>query len=264
MEFKDRVVLVLGAAGGIGRAICTQMGRGGASLGLVDRDATKLMALQEELGVANIRCVAAVADVRSREQTRAAVEKVGAQLGPVDILVAAAGVCGVSLVEDLRVDELETIMQVNFLGVVYAIEAVLPSMLERKRGQIAAIASLAAFRGIPFESAYCASKAALTSYLESLRPPLRRRGIEVTTLFPGFIRTPLLENLLAEGRAAAPPGVIEPEKAASRIVWAIRRGRRVYAFPWGLSLLVHLSRFLPARLWDRIQTRMARTFRLPY
>lgn len=264
MEFNGRVVLVLGAAGGMGRIICSQMGRGGASLGLVDRDAAKLAALEAELKGANVRCVVAVADLRSREQTRAAVEAVAVRLGPVDILVAAAGVCGVSLVEDLRVEELESMVQINFLSVVYAIEAVLPGMLERKRGQIAAIASLSAFRGIPFESAYCASKAALTSYLESLRPPLRRRGVEVTTLFPGFIRTPLLETLLAEGGAKPPLGVIEPEKAAENIVWAIRRGRRVYAFPWILSLLVHASRFLPAFLWDWVQTRMAATFRLPY
>ena len=103
------------------------------------------------------------------------------------------------------ISKLEEIIQVDFFGTIYAIEAVLPEMLSRASGQIVGIASLAAVRAIPFESAYCASKAALAIYLESLRPPLRRRGVRVTTIFPGFVRTPLLQNLLAESGASPPP-----------------------------------------------------------
>ncbi len=100
-------------------------------------------------------------------------------------------------------------MRVNLLGVVYAIEAVLPDMLARGSGQIVALSSLAGCRGMPFSAAYSASKAALANYLESLRPPLRRRGIAVTTVLPGFVRTPLMANASVQ----PPMAMMEPEGA---------------------------------------------------
>jgi short-subunit dehydrogenase len=264
VHFTDRVVFVTGAAGGIGRALSFQMGRAGACLGLLDRNANGLTGLEGELKSAGIRCASAVADVRVRDETRAAIDSLTAALGPVDVLVAGAGLCGFSVVDDLAVPQLEAILQVNFLGVVYAIEAVLPGMLQRGSGQIVGIASLAAVRALPFESAYCASKAALATYLESLRPTLRRRGIKVTTIFPGFVQTPLLTDLLATSGAPAPPGVIGPDKAAAIMVEAIRRGRRVSCFPRSTSWLSHASRLLPAGLYDRIMTRLAKRIPLPY
>ena len=128
-----------------------------------------------------------------------------AQLGPIDVLMPCAGICGFEVVDDLNVPRVENMLQINFLGVVYAIDAVLPSMLERRSGCIVGIASLAAVRAIPFEPTYCASKAALATYLEGLRPALRRRGVVVTTIYPGFVRTPLLDGLMAAGQTAVPP-----------------------------------------------------------
>jgi short-subunit dehydrogenase len=264
VQFKDRNVLLTGAAGGIGRALCPRLGRDGARLGLVDRNAAALDDLREQLKQAGVHAASAVADVRDRAAVQSAVAALSSELGPVDVLIAGAGLCGFSIVDDLKVSQLEEIIQVNFLGVVYSIEAVLPAMLERHSGQIVGIASLAAVRALPFESAYCASKAALATYLESLRPALRRRGVKVTTVFPGFIRTPLLENLLASSGAPAPPGVIEPDRAADIIVDAIRRERRVSCFPWSTSWLAHASRLLPARTYDRIMTRLAARVPLPY
>ena len=119
----------------------------------------------------------------------------------------------------------------NFLGVVFAIEAVLPSMLARRHGQIAALVSLSAVCPLPFESGYSASKAALAAYLKSLRPPLRRRGIEVTSVFPGIIRTPLLQRLIDESGARPPSGSMGAEEAADKISAAIRQGRGGAFFP---------------------------------
>lgn len=233
------------------------MGQEGAYLGLVDRDAAGLATLADELKSAGVRCAAATADVRSRDQTRAAVAAVEAELGSVDILIAAAGICGVAVVDDLKIDEVEKIVQVNFLGVVYAIDAVLPGMLRRGRGQVVGIASLAGVRAIPFESAYCASKAALVSYLESLRPSLRGRGVEVTTVLPGFVQTALLDGVLAATGAKAPRGVMAVEAAAEKIATAVRRSYRVSAFPWTQSWLSHASRWLPAAVYDWVMTRFA-------
>ena len=86
-------------------------------------------------------------------------------------------------------------MRINFLGMIYVAEAVLPTMLQRKSGHIVGISSMAGLRGIPFEPAYSASKAAVAAYLESLRSELRQRGIAVTTVFPGYVQTPLLDEI---------------------------------------------------------------------
>ena len=264
MRFKESVILVTGAASGIGRALCELLGAEGAFLGLVDRDAVGLQTLETALGAAGVRCATAVADVRSRTQVREAVDTLTARLGPVDVLIASAGLCGLSGVEDLRIDKLEEIIQVNFLGVVYTLDAVLPSMLRRQRGHIVGIASLAAFGGLPFESAYCASKAALALYLESLRPQLRRRGIAVTTIFPGFVQTPLLQDLTATVGDSAFSGVVQVKTAARTIANAIRRRRRVCCFPWSTTCLVTVARFLPPVIYDWVMTRLAKRYTLPY
>jgi short-subunit dehydrogenase len=148
---------------------------------------------------------------------------------------------------------METILRVNVLGVVYALEAVLPDMLSRQSGQIVALSSLAGCRGMPFSAAYSASKAALMTYLESLRPPLRRRGIAVTTVLPGFVRTPLMAGALVQ----PPMAMMEPEDAARHILRAIRRRSRVYAFPWSTSLLLSVLRWLPPWLYDWCMARGA-------
>lgn len=264
MEFRDRVVLVTGAAGGIGRALCVTLGREGALLGIVDREGAALERLQQELRRAGVRSAVAIADVRSRDQTRAAIDTVTKELAAVDILVAAAGVCGISTVDDLRVPLLEEILQVNFLGVVFAIEAVLPGMLERRRGQIVGIVSLSAVCPLPFENAYSASKAALASYLQSLRPPLRRRGVEVTSVFPGIIRTPLLQRLLEESGARPVSGSIGPEEAAEKIAAAIRRGSRVAFFPPRVCWPARLANWLPPAAYDWVMTRVAVSMNLPH
>ncbi len=263
MYLKNRLVFVTGAAGGIGRALCFRLGREGACTGLIDRNGPAVERLRKELADAGVRSAAAVADVRDRDETHAAVGRLSAELGPPDILVAGAGLCGFAHVDDLRVAQLEEMLRVNFLGAVYAIEAVLPGMLRRASGQVVGIASLAAVRGVPFEGAYSASKAALAAYLESLRPTLRRRGVRVTTVLPGFVRTPLLEGLLAASGAREPPVVVGAEFAAERIAAAIRRGSRVAAFPWTTSLLVHGSRWLPAFVYDWMMSRWTARFLCP-
>jgi short-subunit dehydrogenase len=264
MQFQNRVILVTGAASGMGRALCGLLGMGGATLALVDRNETGLKALEVSLQRAGVHCSTALADVRCREQVRAAVADLAARLGPIDILLASAGVCGFAGVDDLRVEKLEEIMQVNFLGVVYAIEAVLPDMLRRGSGHLVGISSLAAFRGLPFEGAYCASKAALASYLESLRPSLRRRGIAVTTIFPGFVQTPLLADLVANGGQNAFRGVVDVEVAARRIANAVHRRTRVCSFPWSTSFLSYVAYLLPPRIFDWAMARVARRIALPY
>ena len=123
---------------------------------MIDRDATNLGTLGAELKEANATCFAVVADVGDRDQHRAAIKKIITALGPVDILIAAAGICDITNFDDLQIPKLEDILRINFLGVVYAIDSVLPEMLQRGNGRIVVLVSLASFVPLPFENAYSA------------------------------------------------------------------------------------------------------------
>ncbi len=257
MHADQQVIVVTGAASGIGQELCRLFARRGARIGLIDRDQSQLDAFAHELRETGVSCAAVVADVSQRERVQAAVREIAGALGPVDVVIPCAGICRASTVDDLKVSELEELVRINFLGTVYTIEAVLPSMLERKRGQIAGISSLAGVRGIPFEPAYSASKAAVAVYLESLRAELRPRGITVTTVFPGYVQTPLLAAINGSMGADMSSGkAVTPLVAAARIAKAIERGRSYTYFPAQLGLTVRLSQLLPPRLYDRVMARM--------
>ncbi len=131
-------------------------------------------------------------------------------------------------------------MRVNLFGVLYAIEGVLPEMLQRGTGHLAAMSSLAAYKGLPGESGYCASKAAVNVYMEGLRIQLRNRGIAVTTICPGFIKTPMTD--VYEFRM---PWLMDADRAAGKILRALARRYKVYNFPWQTTLLMKSTRWLP-------------------
>jgi 3-oxoacyl-[acyl-carrier protein] reductase len=253
MNLQDSVAVVTGAASGIGKALCPLLGDRGAKLILIDRNRAGLEAICAQLAAANIRSKSAVVDVSRRVELKDAISRLAAELGPVDLLVACAGITGVTLVDDLEVEKQENLMRVNFLGAVHAIDAVLPGMIERKQGHIVGISSLAGCRGMPFSAGYCASKAALSRYLESLRAQLRRRGIAVTTVCPGFVRTPLMENAPLK----PPMRMLEPEAAAQYVLKAILKRRRFYAFPLGVGLGIRVLQWLPPGLYDWTMGRAA-------
>jgi len=130
--------------------------------------------------------------------------------------------------------------RINVFGVIYAIEAVLPDMLKRGRGHIAAVSSLAAYKGLPGESGYTSSKAAVNTFMEGLRIQLAERGIAVTTICPGFVQTPMTEV-----NQFKMPFLLTADQAARRIVGALRRRKKVYDFPWQMALLMRLTAWLP-------------------
>jgi short-subunit dehydrogenase len=261
MQSTDQVVVVTGAASGIGQELCRLFARRGARIGLIDREKRKLEAFADELRQTGIACSAVAVDVREREQVQDAVRQIVGALGPIDILIPCAGVCRASTADDLRISELEEIVRTNFLGTVYMIEAVLPSMLERKIGQIIGVSSLAGVRGIPYEPAYSASKAAVAAYLESLRSELKPRGITVTTVFPGYVQTPLLDEINGMMGADMSAGkAFSPNAAAARIMTGIERRSSYIYFPRLLGLSVRLTRLMPSRLYDRVMSRMFSRF----
>jgi short-subunit dehydrogenase len=260
-RLEEQVVLVTGGASGIGQDLCELFARRAARIGLIDRDKAKLATFAETLRQSGTSCAVAAVDVRERERLHDAIRHIVGALGPIDVLIASAGICRASTVDDLRISHLEEIVQVNFLGMVYAIEAVLPSMLERNSGHIVGISSMAGVRGIPFEPGYSASKAAVAAYLESLRCELRPRGITVTTVFPGYVQTPLLDEINGMMGADMSGGkAFTSTAAAARIMTGLERQRSYVSFPTPLWLSVCLSRLMPPRLYDRVMARLFSRF----
>ncbi|HKP72327.1 MAG TPA: SDR family NAD(P)-dependent oxidoreductase, partial [Pyrinomonadaceae bacterium] len=230
MNWSDRVVLITGASSGIGEALAVEFGRRGASVGLLARREEVLREVARKVEAAGGRAFVVAADVRDADETRAAVAKVSQQFGRVDVLVANAGVGEITKARDFDIEAVTRVLSVNVLGAMNSVAAVLPEMLARGSGQIVGISSLAAYRGFPGSGAYCASKAALSTFFESLRVELRPVGVYVTTIHPGFVDTPM-----TRGRNQRMPYLVEPEEAARRMVRAVEARRRTYAFPWQLA-----------------------------
>jgi short-subunit dehydrogenase len=246
MSFAGQVAIVTGASSGIGQALARRLAAEGCKVGLIARRHAQLADLAVEIEKAGARVAFATADVARREQTVEAIREVAARLGPVDLLVANAGVGAPTIVEPFNVGDIEKMFQVNVLGVIYSLEAVLPQMLQRRRGHLAAISSIAAYKGLPGESGYTSSKAALNVFMEGLRVQLRSKGIAVTTICPGFVHTPMTE--VNEFKM---PWLLTADEAARRIVRALKRKRKVYNFPWQMWLFTRCARWAPDWLVER-------------
>jgi short-subunit dehydrogenase len=246
-EWSEKTVFLTGASSGIGRALAVELGRRGARMGLMARRADELLKTADEAVRAGGEALALPGDVRDPEQVRKAVERVRERWGRVDVLVANAGMSTTTAGTDLRAAEASDVISINVIGVVNCVAAVLPGMLERGSGHLVAISSLAAYRGMPKSGAYSASKAAVSTLFESLRVDLRKSNVAVTVIHPGFIRTPM-----TAGRKKRLPFLLEVDDAARRIVRAIERRARTYAFPWQLAGIVRLIRHLPGTVYDRL------------
>lgn len=250
MDWLNKVVLITGASSGIGGALAVELGKRGASVGLVARRAESLKEVAREVEAAGGRALALAADVTDARAVRAAADELREKFGAVDLLVANAGIAG--LTDDYaRLGELvsETI-EINVIGAANSVAAVLPEMVARGQGHLVAISSLASYRGLPKSGAYCASKAAMNALFESLRLDLKGTGVDVTIIKPGFIKTPL-----TAGRQARMPYLMELDDATQKILRAIEARRTAYSFPWQLASIVRLGRLMPDRLYDRIALR---------
>ncbi|MBX6313961.1 MAG: SDR family NAD(P)-dependent oxidoreductase [Isosphaeraceae bacterium] len=246
------VVFLTGAAHGIGRATALALGERGYRLGLIDRDAPALLEVAEQLRASGAAVAARSADVTDAGAIRSAIAACEAEVGPPGVLVACAGIGALTLLPDLDPAALRAMLDVNVVGVAHAIDAVLPGMIARQGGHIVGVSSVAGYRGLPWMASYSASKAALSAYLEGLRPALKRRGVTITTVFPGFVRTALTEG----APFRRPVKMLEPEQAAVHLVRAIERRPRNYVFPLSTALGMGLLRRLPDRIFDWLMDRV--------
>lgn len=240
--------MITGASSGIGHGLAADLSRRGAHLGLVARRSELLEKMVSE--GKDSRTVSVVADVRDVAAMKEAVERLGRELGPVDVLIANAGIGTTTRAPEIDPEAVANVISTNILGAVNCIAAVAPQMVERRCGQLVAISSLAAYRGLPSSAAYCASKAALSAFMESVRLDLEGTGVGVTIIHPGFVKTPL-----TAGRQANMPFLMELDDAVQKIVKAIEKNKKSYAFPWQLASIVRLGMVMPNFLYDWIAVR---------
>lgn len=246
MTEQPKRTLLTGASSGLGRTLALELALAGHRLVLVARRAVELeetAKLCRNNGA--LEAHALTGDISDPIQAAKLVQETEKILGGIDILIANAGISRNANAANLTWEHCAPVFNTNVTGTVSMIIAALPGMLARHSGQIIGVSSIAAFRGLPTSAAYCASKAACTAFLESLRPELATQGIAVSVVSPGFIKTPLtMKNKFPM------PFLMSPEKAARIIARGIARKNRHIAFPLPMVFAMRLAQVLPARLFD--------------
>ena len=246
--------IITGASSGIGQALARELARRGWDVALLARRGELLDELARELASRGMRAVAVACDVTDLTAVREAVQRAQEALGGAfDLAIANAGVGISSHATKFNITEADTMIRVNVLGMLYLFDAVIPSMIERRTGRFAGIASIAGLRGLPTSAVYSASKAAMQAFLEASRIELAPYGVGVTTINPGFIATPMTEK-----NRFRMPFLLQADESAVMIANALERGARVFEFPRPMSLLMRFTRLLPAALYDRVMVPAAR------
>lgn len=239
-----RTALITGASSGIGRGLAAWFARRGVRVFAVARRRDLLESLAREHGDGIVPVTMDVADAAGASEH---VDRIDRESGGLDLVVANAGVG-----ENVPADRLDwalarRTLETNVLGAVATLSAALPGMVARGRGHLVGMSSMAAFRGLPRHAGYCASKAYLATWLESVRVDLHGTPIRVTCVHPGFVKSEMTDR-----NRFRMPWLMETEDAVERIAGAILRGRAVLRFPLPMSLLMRGVCLLPNALYDRI------------
>lgn len=238
-------VVISGASSGLGMALATHYLQQGAHVAACARRADLLQTLAEQFP-GQVSCYAL--DVRDAAALQSAAQDFITRVGVPDIVIANAGVSSGTLTEYAEdVQAFQQVMDINVMGVVKTFQPFISAMRKAGCGTLVGVASVAGFRGLPGAGAYSASKAALISYLESLRVELHGSGISVVTLCPGYIETPMTAI-----NPYTMPFILPADEAASRIARVIKARKAFAVVPWQMGLIGSIFKVLPNRLYDRV------------
>ncbi|HEX4894008.1 MAG TPA: SDR family NAD(P)-dependent oxidoreductase, partial [Hyphomicrobiaceae bacterium] len=177
--------------------------------------------------------------------------RISADLGRIDLAILNAGVWHPMKTSEFDVTRVLDSINVNYIGIVNALEPLIPDMVTAQKGHIALVGSVAGYRGLPMAAAYAPSKAAVINLAEVLRLELARRGIMVSLINPGFVETPMTAV-----NTFPMPFILKPDDAARRIIRGLERGKFEIAFPWQLVVMLKLMRVLPYKLFFRLAGRL--------
>jgi short-subunit dehydrogenase len=243
-----RLAFITGASSGIGQALAWRYHQAGWDLALVARRSDEMARWAQAQGMAPQRWQVYGADVADRDGIVAAGQACIARQGLPDVVIANAGISlGVDTAvrEDLEV--MARTFATNTVGVAATFHPFIDAMRERGSGRLVGIASVAGIRGLPGHGAYCASKAAVISYCESLRGELRGSGVKVVTIAPGYVDTPLTRQ-----NRYGMPFLMRAEDFAADALRVIEAGRSYRVIPWQMGVVAKLLRVLPVPLFYRL------------
>jgi NADP-dependent 3-hydroxy acid dehydrogenase YdfG len=249
----DKIVIVTGASSGIGRVTALALAREGAHMALAARNEAALQKVAQAIRALGREALVVPTDVTQQEQVELMVTEALVHWGRVDIFIANAGQYVRCCVSELTVARVEQAMAINFYGALYGLLAVLPHMLDRKSGHLVLVSSVDGKKGLPIDTPYVTAKFALAGLGEVMRQELRGTGVHVTTVFPGRIDTPLIEDLKVPWVSPK----YSPEMVARAIVKGIRRRKPEVIVPGFYRLFVLLGALSP-----RLSDWFARVFHL--
>ena len=248
------LAFITGASSGIGQALAARYAQAGYRLALVARRAADMQAWADAQGFDALRCRVYAADVAEVDSIVAAAQACIAAQGLPDVVIANAGVSiGMDTAEREDIDVMARTFAINNTGVAATFHPFMSAMRERGSGTLVGIASVAAIRGLPGHAAYCASKAAVVAYCESLRGELRGSGVAVVTLLPGYVDTPLTRK-----NRYSMPFLLSAETFAARAFSAIAAQTSYRVIPWQMGVVAKLLRLLPNPWFDRLLVGRAR------
>lgn len=253
------LVFITGASSGIGRALAERYHRAGWRLALVARRELEIKSWADALGLSVDSYEIYGADVSQPDSIIAAGQACLARQGLPDVVIANAGISvGMDTAERADLDVMARVFATNNLGLAATFHPFISAMTQRGSGRLVGIGSVAGIRGLPGHGAYCASKAAVISYCESLRGELRASGVRVVTISPGYVDTPLTR----ENRYRM-PFLMTPEAFAESAFKAIETGRSYRVIPWQMGVAAKLLRLLPNPWFDRLLQGRPRKHRQP-
>ena len=244
-------IFITGASSGIGNAIAHEYAKRFSNtqsiIGLVARRSEHLQKLASELqNKYTITCVIYALDVCDAAALQSAANDFMQQHGTPNIVIANAGVSRGTLTEIADDNKaIQAVFDINVMGMVNTFAPFIAAMKEKGGGQLVGIASVAGIRGIPGSGAYSASKAAVISYCESLRAEMQHYNIAVSTIAPGYVRTPMTEQ-----NQYKMPFLMDADVFASRFANAVAAKKRFIIIPWQMGVIAKIMRLIPARLWD--------------
>lgn len=242
------LAFITGASSGIGQALAARYAQAGYRLALVARRTADMQAWADAQGLGAARCQVFGADVAEPDSIVAAAQACMAAMGVPEVVVANAGISiGMDTAERGDIDVMARTFALNNTGLAATFHPFVLPMLARGSGALVGIASVAAIRGLPGHGAYCASKAAVVAYCESLRGELRGSGVAVVTLLPGYVDTPLTRQ-----NRYGMPFLMTAEAFADRAFAAIAARNSYRVIPWQMGVVARLLRWLPNAWFDRL------------
>jgi short-subunit dehydrogenase len=253
MELQGKAIILTGASSGIGFEVAKLLARERLKLALLARRENILRELADELKNSGSEILPIKCDVSKKAQSKKAYLEVKSHFGQVDIAILNSALSHRTGVEDYDVEVAKEIFEVNVFGILNFIGELLPDFKQRRSGVIVGVSSLSDCRGFPRSGSYNASKAAVTSLLESLRVELKKYNIKVVTVKPGFVQTPM-----TDGNRYHMPFIMTADKAARIIINGLKKEKRVIQFPLPTAMGSWLLRSMPNFLFEMIAGRIKR------